>query len=267
MNFFMQQFFSKLEKSKNMMNFKIYKMCTLLILLANGTKTMSEENISSFNINNIPSGTDIFTFIQKLNQGFNKWINRNSFTNDVNDYTDNGFDYTILNPHILGATYAPPAGTQFIAIMTDYFPFNDRSARTKRLQRENKGEESSDSVAKHKQEKLDDTNNKPIRYKRLDNVHMTSDKLNYSLYAALNLHNNYRSLHANTNSLALHAVLNQIAQNYSYQLAYVINNSTQYNLVHSYNSRFGENLFLYCQYGTISNVTLMSKLKPKFDFK
>jgi hypothetical protein len=143
------------------------------------------------------------------------------------------------------ASFAPEIGTEFISIQTN-------------------GNQCNHNLEKFKTS-LD--NFKTNRARRLVEDRMTTYQQNCSAYTALNLHNYYRTLHANTSNLTLNSVLNQVAQNYSYQLAYVINNSSQYNLVHSNNPRLGENLFLYCQYGIISNATLMSKLKKHIIFQ
>jgi uncharacterized protein YkwD len=89
----------------------------------------------------------------------------------------------------------------------------------------------------------------------LDINQMTTAELNYSRTNALNLHNYYRNLHANTANLTLDKTVNAVAQTYSQYLA----KQAGYSLVHSANPKFGENLFLYCQYGVIPNQT--SKFK------
>jgi uncharacterized protein YkwD len=192
----------------------------------------------NYNINNIPYGCDIHKLISNINSDFYKWIGQTASNFSSSDYY---YDYESSETADLKQklTSPPPANAQFVKLLHDFFPFNNVS------------------------NSLPNSASTSIfgRRKRLTVVQMTAGQQNYSAYAALNLHNYYRTLHANTSNLTLNSVLNQVAQNYSYQLAYVINNSTQYNLVHSYNSRFGENLFLYCQYGSISNATLMSKLE------
>jgi uncharacterized protein YkwD len=88
----------------------------------------------------------------------------------------------------------------------------------------------------------------------LDNLTTTAE-LNNSRSYALDLHNYYRSLHVNTTNLTLDKTVNAVAQSYSQYLA----QQADYNLVPSKNAKFGENLFLYCQYGVIPNQT--SELK------
>ena len=92
-------------------------------------------------------------------------------------------------------------------------------------------------------------------------IQPTADQLSALQNRAVDKHNYYRNMHENTGSLALNSIINQVAQNYSYQLAFVINDPSQNALVHSNNPSFGENIFLLCQSDPITTEVLLSKRK------
>jgi uncharacterized protein YkwD len=84
-------------------------------------------------------------------------------------------------------------------------------------------------------------------------VQLTNDQLTSVRQSALMRHNVYRRQH-NVSDYVLDDKINRVAQNYSMQLA-------RTNVLrHSYNPRFGENLFQYCQYGVTPTAILLSKI-------
>ncbi len=83
-------------------------------------------------------------------------------------------------------------------------------------------------------------------------VQLTPSELNIVRQKALDRHNYYRSLH-NVSALTLDDTINDVAQNYSVKLGSINQ------LKHSYNLRYGENLFNYCQYGVANASVYIGK--------
>jgi hypothetical protein len=106
-------------------------------------------------------------------------------------------------------------------------------------------------------------NKKEAYYFWLDRNDQTKDKqlastnLDEARLRALNVHNKFRCIH-NVSSYTISDTINLVAQNYAVHLASINR------LVHSYNPRYGENLFYYCSDGIVTDTE--SKRKEKFEY-